>query len=85
MGTDRLDRGLAADATAAPLGATAPGTVTPRLASLYAGGTGVVVGDQLFEVTARPYQDLAAVDFDRDGRDTLTLSSGDATHPFTSR
>ncbi len=61
----------------------APGTVTPRLASLYGGGTGVVVGEQLFEVTARPYQDLAAVDFDRDGRATLTLSSGDATHPFT--
>ena len=62
-----------------------PGSAQPRLASLTGGGTGLYVGDDILPVDPRPYQHVASVDFDRDGRDTIALSWGDASTPFTIR
>lgn len=62
-----------------------PGTAEPRLASLTGDARGLLIGDHVFDLDQRPYQHLASVDFDRDGRDTIALSWGDATTPFTIR
>ncbi len=58
--------------------APAPGTTRPRLASLFDEGRSVLVDDQRITVRPRTYQYMSSVDFDRDGRDTLALSSSDA-------
>ncbi len=62
--------------------APAPGTARPRLASLLDDARAVLVDDLRIFVEARPYQFMSSVDFDRDGRDTLAVSSGDAITPF---
>jgi hypothetical protein len=63
--------------------APAPGTAQPRLATLHDARRTLLVGDTPYGIIDRPYQWVTSVDFDRDGRDTIALSSGDAMNPFT--
>ena len=62
--------------------APAPGSARPRLATLQDTRRTLVVDGAPYSVADRPYQWLTSVDFDRDGRDTIALSSGDAMNPF---
>ncbi len=63
--------------------APAPGTTPPRLATLHDLGRTLLVDARPYGIADRPYQWVTSVDFDRDGRDTIALSSGDAMNPFT--
>lgn len=63
--------------------APAPGSTVPRLASMIAGGSALLIDRRVIAVDVRPYQHVASVDFDRDGRDTIALSHGDGMNPFT--
>lgn len=63
--------------------APAPGTPAPRLATVRDAGRTLLVGETTYGLVDRPYQWATSVDFDRDGRDTVALSSGDATNAFT--
>lgn len=63
--------------------APAPGTAAPRLATLRDARRTLLVDDTSYAIADRPYQWVTSVDFDRDGRDTVALSSGDATSAST--
>ncbi len=63
--------------------APAPGTANPRLATLRDARRTLLVDTTAYAVADRPYQWLTSVDLDRDGRDSIALSSGDAMSPFT--
>lgn len=61
--------------------APAPGELEPRLAGVAAGAL-VVAGEPSVRVDpAHAYQTIASVDLDRDGRDTVALSSAFSTGP----
>ncbi len=76
MGARILDR-TAALAWLPP----APGQLEPRLAGV-AGGV-LVVGEERYPVDpGRTYHALVAVDFDRDGRDTVALAWSSTTSPI---
>lgn len=60
--------------------APAPGELEPRLAGL--SGNALVVGGRSYPVDrTHAYQTLASVDLDRDGRDTIALSSAFGMQP----
>lgn len=61
--------------------APAPGTATPRLADIRNGRRTLVVDGTPYDIADRPYQWGASVDFDRDGRDTVAISSADTGVP----
>ena len=61
--------------------APAPGTAQPRLATLR--GQTLFVDEEPYSVAKRDYQWLTSIDLQRDGRDTVALSSGEAPAPLT--
>jgi hypothetical protein len=73
----RIDALEAALAWLAP----APGQLEPRLAGVAAGALVVVGGRSVSVEPTHAYQTIASVDLDRDGRDTVALSSAFGTGP----
>jgi hypothetical protein len=66
-------------ATAVSWLAPAPGDIEPRLATFVVGA--LVIGDASYPLPAREYEFAASVDFDRAGRDTVSLGSVDLSAP----
>lgn len=62
--------------------APAPNTVEPRLVSFDRANAAVLLDDQVIAVSSRAYQDVAVIDLDRAGRDTLVLSSNNEVAPL---
>lgn len=62
--------------------APAPGSSSPRLAEIRNTRRTLMVDSTPYDIADRPYQWGTSVDFDRDGRDTIALSSGDSENPF---
>ena len=71
------------EATAASWLAPAPGDLEPRLATFAAGA--LVVGAVPYPLPVREYEFAASVDFDRAGRDTVSLGSIDRSAPSPAR